>query len=115
MKDFMFVFRSPSYEDLKLTPEQSQVAMQKWYDWIGQLSAKGRYVGGAPLLSQGSIVQGKSPVVTDGPFAEGKELVGGYLIIKAESLKEATELAFGYPDFDIEGSVEVREIVQMPM
>ncbi|HEY6901922.1 MAG TPA: YciI family protein [Puia sp.] len=115
MKDFMFVFRSPSYEDLKLTPEQSQAAMQKWYNWIGQLSAKGQYVGGAPLLNEGKMVKGKSPVITDGPFAEGKELVGGYLIIKAGSLKEATELAFGDPDFDIEGSVEVREIVQMPM
>lgn len=113
MKDFMFVFRGPHYEDLQLTPEQSQASMQKWMDWIGQLSAKGRYVAGNPLVKNGKIVGGKKPVITDGPFAESKELVGGYLIIKAESLEEATELAFGFPDFEKQGSVEVREILKM--
>jgi hypothetical protein len=115
MKDFMFVFRGPYYEDLNLTPEQSQAAMQKWMDWIGQLSAKGQYVGGAPLQKDGKMVQGKKPLITDGPFTEGKETVGGYLIIKAESLKAATELALGFPDFELQGSVEVREIIPMPM
>lgn len=115
MKDFMFIFRGPTPEDLKLTPEQSQTAMQKWFDWIGELSAKGRYVAGDPLMREGKAIQGKKPVVTDGPFAEGKELLGGYFIIKAESLEEATELAFGFPDFDTQGSVEIREIMKIPM
>jgi hypothetical protein len=115
MKDFIFIFRGPSPEDLNWTPEQSQESMQKWFNWIGELSAKGRYVGGDPLVREGKTVQGKKPVVTDGPFAEGKELLGGYIIIKAESLAEATELAFGFPDFAIDGSVEVREIMKMPM
>ncbi|HWK06372.1 MAG TPA: YciI family protein [Puia sp.] len=115
MKDFMFIFRGPTPEDLKLTPEESQASMQKWFEWIGELSAKGRYVGGDPLLKEGKLIQGKKPVATDGPFAEGKELLGGYFIIKAESLEEATELAFGFPDFDVQGSVEVREIMKIPM
>jgi hypothetical protein len=115
MKDFMFVFRGPYYEDLNLTPEQSQAAMQKWFDWIGELSAKGRYVAGAPLLKPGKMLEGKKPVLTDGPFAEGKELVGGYLILKAGSLEEASELAYGFPDFEWQGSVEVREIMQISM
>ncbi|GGB13004.1 YciI family protein [Puia dinghuensis] len=113
MKEFMFVFRGPYYEDLNFTPEQSQAAMQKWMDWIGQLAAKGRYVGGAPLVRDGKMVQGKKPLITDGPFAEGKESVGGYLIIKAETLQEASEMAFGFPDFGYQGSVEVREIIPM--
>lgn len=66
-------------------------------------------------MKEGKTVQGKKPLVTDGPFAEGKELLGGYFIIKAESLEEATELAFGYPDFDMQGSVEIREIMKIPM
>jgi hypothetical protein len=115
MKDFMFIFRGPSPQDLDWTPEQSQASMQKWFDWIGELSAKGRYVGGDPLTREGKTVQGKKPVVTDGPFAEGKELLGGYIIIKAESLAEAAELAFGFPDFAVEGSVEIREIMKIPM
>lgn len=109
----MYIFRGPSPEDLNFTPEQSQQSMQKWFGWINELRAKDRYVGGDPLLNPGKTVQGKKPVATDGPFAEGKELVGGYLIIKAESLEEATELAFGFPDFEVQGSVEVREVLQI--
>ena len=115
MKDFLFIFRGPSPEDLNMTPEQSQAAMQKWFNWIGELSAKGVYGGGDPLMRAGKTIQGKKPVVTDGPFAEGKELLGGYFIIKAESLEKATELAFGFPDFDTQGSVEIREIMKIPM
>jgi len=111
----MFIFRGPTPEDLNLTPEESQASMQKWFEWIGELSAKGRYVGGDPLLKEGKLIQGKKPVVTDGPFAEGKELLGGYFIIKAESLEEATQLAYGFPDFDTEGSVEIREVMKIPM
>ena len=115
MKDFMFIFRGPTPEDLKMSPEQAQASMQKWFDWIGELSSRGRYVGGDPLMKEGKTIQGKKPLVTDGPFAEGKELLGGYFIIKAESLEEATELAFGFPDFDMQGSVEIREIMKIPM
>ena len=111
----MLVFRGPSYEELNFTPEQSQAAMQKWMEWIGKLSAQGRYVGGAPLMVEGKMVKGKKPLITDGPFAEGKESVGGYIILKADSLKEASDLALGFPDFELEGSVEVREIIPMGM
>ena len=61
------------------------------------------------------MIKGKKPIITDGPFAEGKESVGGYLIIKANTLSEASELALGFPDFEFDGTVEVREIIPMPM
>jgi hypothetical protein len=64
---------------------------------------------------KGKIVKGEKTVVTDGPFTEGKEFLGGYCIIKAGSLEEATELAFGFPDFDKGGSVEVREVMSIPI
>ena len=112
MKDFMFFFRGPG--DIKLTPEQSQVQMQKWMDWIGSLTARGHYVSGAPMSKEGKRVKGEKPVITDGPFTEGKELLGGYLMIKAGSLEEATELAFGFPDYDKDCSVEIRELVAIP-
>jgi hypothetical protein len=115
MKDFMFIFRGPTPQDLNFTAEETQASMQKWFDWIGELSAKGRYVAGDPLIREGKTIQGKKPVVTDGPFAEGKELLGGYIIIRAESLEEATAMAFGFPDFEIQGSVEVREIMKIAL
>lgn len=112
MKDFMFFFRGPS--DLKLTPEQSQVQVQHWMDWIHKLSADGRFSGGGPLSPTGKMVKGTKPVVTDGPFTEGKEVMGGYILIKAASLEEATELSFGYPDYDKGCSLEVRELLPPP-
>ena len=115
MKDFMFIFRGPDPAGLKFTPEQHQAATQRWMDWVGQLISKNRFGGGSPFVAQGKTVAGKKPVITDGPFAEGKELVGGYLILKAETLEEATEMAFGFPDFEVGGSVEVREILPIPM
>ncbi|HMH20926.1 MAG TPA: YciI family protein [Puia sp.] len=113
MKDFLFIFRGPDYSELNMTAEQSQAAMKKWMDWVGELHGKGQYVAGNPLGKTGKMVGGKKPVITDGPFAEGKELVGGYLIVKADSLEKATELSYGFPDFDKDGSVEVREIIPM--
>lgn len=111
----MFIFRYSNPEAINLTPEHAQENMQKWFAWIGELTAKGHYVSGDPLVPEGKTVRGKKPVATDGPFAEGKELLGGYFLIKAESLEKATELAFGYPDFAIEGWVEIREIMKIPM
>jgi hypothetical protein len=61
------------------------------------------------------VVTGKKKTVTDGPFGETKDLVGGYLLVTAASLDAATELARGCPIFEREGSVEVREVREMRM
>ena len=66
------------------------------------------------LASARKIVSSKT-MVTDGPYAEGKEIVGGYMIIKANDLNEATEVSKDCPIFEYDGSVEVREIVKMEM
>jgi hypothetical protein len=115
MKEFMFIFRGSGPEGYRPTPEQAQAATQKWMDWVGQLITQGRFISGNPLARDGKTIQGKKPMTTDGPFAEGKEFLGGYLILKAESQEKALELALGFPDFDLEGSVEVRELVKMAL
>lgn len=113
MKEFMFIFLRADYTNLNFSPEQIQGQMQKWFAWVEELKSKGIYVDGKPLTPTGKTVQGKTPVVTDGPFAETKELVGGYFIIKAASIDEAAELAKKYPDFELGGAVEVREVMAM--
>lgn len=113
MKEFMFIFIGADYGQLNLSPEESQLQMQKWMGWIDKLKAEDVYVEGRPLLPGGKTLSGSAAVVTDGPFAEAKELVGGYFIIKSDSVEAASELATGYPDFDLGGSVEVREVMQM--
>jgi hypothetical protein len=113
MKDFMFIFRNGP-EPLGYSPEQMQQHMQKWFAWIEELRAKNIYVAGEPLTpAAGKVVKGAKALVTDGPFAESKELVGGFFIIKAASLEEAAAIAKACPDLQINGSVEVREVMKV--
>jgi hypothetical protein len=90
-----------------------QQHMQKWFSWIDDLKAKQVYVSGEPLTPAGKTVKGAKALVTDGPFAESKELIGGFFLIKAGSLDEAAEIAKGCPDLPLEGSVEIREVMKM--
>jgi len=111
MKDFMFIFRGGSSNN-KLSPDAMQNNMQQWFGWINELKGKNIYVGGEPLTPSGKVVKGEKGVITDGPYAESKELVGGFVIIKADSIEDASELAKGCPDLPIGGSVEVREVMK---
>ncbi len=112
MTDFLYLFRSvPSGRTP--SPEDMQRSMQKWGAWIQELSQKGTFKSGEPLQSGGKVVVGQKKLVTDGAFAESKEIVGGYLIVTAASLDEATELSKGCPIFDDGGSVEIRQIHHM--
>ena len=88
--------------------------MQQWIKWMGELSAQGKLVGAQPLDQGGKTVTGNKKVVTDGPFIEGKEMVGGYLICKAKNYDEAVEVSKGCPVLQFEdGIVEIREIQEL--
>lgn len=108
----MFLFRNAG-ENANLSPEEIQGSMQKWFAWIDELKAKNIYKSGEPLTPVGKVVKGADALVTDGPFAESKEIIGGFFIISANSLEEAAELAKGCPDLPGNGSVEVREVMKM--
>jgi hypothetical protein len=80
---------------------------------MGQLAQEGKlHSPGAPLQNAGKVVA-KGSVVTDGPFTEGKEIVGGYLIVKAKDINEAASISKGCPIFEVGGTVEIREIAPM--
>lgn len=115
MNDYLFLFRGGV--DMKtLPPDQMEKLMGAWFGWIRALDEKGAYKGGDPLDDAGRVVSGAGgSTVTDGPFAEGKEEIGGYIMVAASSLEEATELAKGCPVLLGGGSVEVRMIIHMPM
>ena len=115
MKEFMFVFRGGDTPELMRSPELMQQSMMKWKTWIDEIAANGKYVAGQPLQPQGKVVAGKQKKITDGPFAEGKEIVGGYFLIKADNLEDAVEMSKGCPGFENDGSVEIREIMEMEM
>jgi hypothetical protein len=109
MANFLFVYRGSGAES-KMSPEEAQQHMQKWTDWIGEGLQKGwlKDVGDA-LLPEGRVVKSKK-VVTDGPFVEAKEIVGGYSVVQAETIDAAAELAKGCPALLAGGNVEVRPL-----
>ncbi len=112
MEDFLFIFRM-EYAATQPTAAQREESMKRWQDWLGTLAAQNHLTNaGSRLMQEGKVVKPKN-IVTDGPFMEMKEAVGGYSIIKAESLAQATELAKGCPIFLIGGNVEVRQIASM--
>ncbi len=109
MAAFMFVFRGGAAR--QDSPEQLQQHMQKWFSWFEGLRRSGVYRDqGAPLEPTGKVIRGARKAVSDGPYAESKDLVGGYAIIEAKDLDAAVEVARGCPTFERDGVVEVRPV-----
>jgi hypothetical protein len=113
MSEFVYLYRGGSREG---SPEEMQQVMQKWMLWFKELSEKGHIKNpGHPLERTGRLVTGKQKTVTDGPFVETKDVVGGYTLVEARDLEQAVELSKGCPIFEREGMVEVRPVMQMTM
>lgn len=113
MKDFLFVFRNDYPSQPKGSPEEMQAVTKKWMDWIGGIAAQNKLVDRGNRLDGAGKVVRPNNVITDGPYSEIKELIGGYTLVKANSLEEAAELAKGCPILTMGGNVEVREISVM--
>jgi hypothetical protein len=109
MKNFMFIFRG-GLDPQTASPEEMQQNMEKWLEWVASLQANGSYIAGEALMPSGKTLH-KGNLITDGPFVESKEIVGGFFIVAAASIEEATEMAKGSPDLSLGGSVEIRDVV----
>ncbi len=114
MNEFLLVFRRCEVSnEPSPSPEQLQAMMKPWQDWMGSIAAQNKLVNsGNRLASDGKVVRPDN-LVTDGPYVETKEAIGGYIIIKANSLDEAAEISKGCPILAVGGNVEVRCIVPM--
>ena len=113
MTKFMYLFRGGHDNMQKMSPEEMQEHMGKWKTWMSALAEKSVLVDGLPLSREGKKVKDFGNVITDGPYAEGAEIVGGYLIVNAENLDHAVEISKQCPIFENGGQVEVREILSM--
>jgi hypothetical protein len=103
MSEFTFLFRGNDLD--ALSPEQMQKYTQNWLAWMKEHSLS---PNGHPLERAGGVVKGKDKGVHDGPYAEAKDIINGYLVIEAEDLAHALEISKGCPILDLGGSVEVR-------
>ncbi len=114
MKEFMMIFRMAPIGDFQPTPEQMQESIKQWQDWIGGIAAQGKFGSTNQLGFTGKTLKADG-VITDGPYAEVKEIVGGYIIVKADDIDDAVKLANGCPILFMGGHVEVRDIMQIDL
>jgi hypothetical protein len=111
--DYMLLFRGTNW-DAGLSQEQLQKVVADWAAWFEGLMKDGRAIGGHPLENEGKIVSGKKGrTVSDGPFAESKEAVGGYFYLQVANMDEAIEIARQCPGLDHGLRVEVRPVADM--
>ena len=112
MEEYALIMR---HEDGKkiASPEQLEIWMKQTMDWIGGIAAQNKFVGGTGLLFDDAKVVRPNNLVTNGPFGEIKETIGGFITVKADSIEEAVEFAKGCPVLQGEGnSMEVRRIAR---
>jgi hypothetical protein len=109
--EYLLLFRGPHW-DRGLSQQELQAAMDKVMAWFEGLNQRGKTKAAQPLGAQGRIISGTNgQLVVDGPFAESKEAVGGYLMLQADNLNEAVEIARSMPTLKYGISVEVRPIL----
>ncbi len=111
MKDFMMIFLGADYSELGLSPEEMQNRMTKWFGWNDKMAQAGILKGGNALTPQIRRIVGKDRTVTDLTAAEVKEIVGGYYVVEAENFDAVEQIAQDFPDYDLGGTVEIREIM----
>jgi hypothetical protein len=95
------------------SPEQLQVYMKMYHDWVGSIAAQNKFSGGKGLSTEGKVIKANN-VITDGPYAEIKESIAGFIIIKAKDFEDAVSMAKDCPILQGAGnSVEVRKVVSV--
>ena len=116
MAEFVLLYRSTpeAHQEAMGTPERAEQNMARWRAWIQEMKEKAQLKDlGLPLERSGSVVRGRARAITDGPYVETKEVVGGFSIIEARDIAEAQRIASGCPMLDGGGSVEVRPVMRL--
>ena len=116
MTEYVLLYRNTreASEEALGTPEKAKASLARWRAWMDEMAAKGQLKSvGMALQPAGSVVRVRRTVI-DGPYAETKELVGGFSVIEARDLAHAAEIASGCPILERGGSVEVRAVLALP-
>lgn len=109
---YMFLFRGNDWQK-GLSPEEMQRIAGQWMAWFERLTAQGKVVAGSPLEAEGKVVSGRNGrSISDRPFAESKEAVGGYFLLQVHTFEEAVAIAQQCPGLDYGAQVEVRPVAE---
>jgi hypothetical protein len=106
---YLLLFRGTDWHK-ELSPEEIQRIMGDWGSWFERLGQQGKLTAASPLENEGRVVSGKSRTVSDGPFAEAKESVGGFFLLKVGTMEEALGIAKDCPALPYGLTVEVRPV-----
>jgi hypothetical protein len=109
--EIMLLFRGTDWHK-NMSPEEMQASAGKFMAWFERLKAEGKAKAGQPLQNVGRVLSKNGRTISDGPYAESKEAIGGYFILNVSDLDEAVEIAKGCPGLDQGMKVEVRPLAQ---
>lgn len=114
MNEYIFIFRFTPIEEINTDKKIDATAKQAWGKWIGEIAAQVKFVSTNRIGFEGVVVH-QNQELTPGFYQDSttKEMVSGNMIIKSDSLEEASELAKGCPILALGGSVEVRSLIPM--
>jgi hypothetical protein len=114
MNEFALIFRTDCLPEVRFSPDEMQSVMQHWQNWVGSIAAQNKLADTGNRLGSNGATLKPGNVITNGPYAENKEIITGYIIIRAESIDEAAEMAKGCPLVVGGGGLaEVRNITTM--
>lgn len=108
---FLILFREPDGRKDDHSAEEITAHRLHWQQWMQPLMEQNRLAGGKPLSLEGRLIKGKEPVVSNGPHTVGPELIGGFLILNAADLEEATAIMKSCPIFEFDGYAEIRPVM----
>lgn len=111
MQRFMLLMRGD--DPVGTSPSEMQARMQAYMAWMKSMTDAGALEAGEPLGPSGRLLKDKATVLTDGPFLEPKEVIGGYVIIRASDLDAATAIAKECPLLN-HCEIMVRPLLEMP-
>jgi hypothetical protein len=113
MSEYLYLYRGSERVNAALSPQQMQEYLQRFQGWIVSLTRAGKISSCGPLAAHGKTMKGPTAEVSDGPYAEAKDLVGGYTVLSASDFDEATEIARGCPFLGVGGIVEIRPVLSV--
>jgi hypothetical protein len=112
MEEFLLIFRKEvASKENQPSPEQLQTQVKQWQDWFGKLTAQNKISRPVQRWDRDGKIVRSDKHVTNGPYAEIKEAIGGMIFVTAADYDDAAEIAKGCPVLEVGGNVEIRKAV----